>query len=140
MQAALAESAPGHRTYGGRSPEGSVMTTSLTLSLRRNQAVDDVALVLRTLLTFIASVSAYDIYLTYKLRDVILGTEQNPLCWWLISLEPTQLSVFIPCKLLGTAFVVAFCGALSSRSPRHGVVISAGVAAFQAWLLCYLQL
>lgn len=89
-------------------------------------------------LAFIAAVSVYDISLTYQTRDVILGTEENPLCRWLIALEPRNLAVFIPAKLAGTAFVVLACRAMYAARERIAMQVVGGLAGFQSWLLCYL--
>ena len=95
--------------------------------------------VLPVLLTFIAAVSLYDTWLTYRLRDVILGTEENPICKWLILQEPDHLGLFVPCKLFGTVFVVVFCLEMHRRFQRLAMPVTGGVALFQSWLLCYLQ-
>ena len=116
------------------------MTTSWAIPVDRQSKGPDSGVMLSVMLGFIAAVSMYDMWLTYRLRDVILGTEENPICLWLIRLEPSALGVFLPAKILGTVFVVGFCALLYRWFKRHAMAIAAGVAVFQSWLLCYLQM
>lgn len=116
------------------------MTTTWAIPPRRETLRPDTARILAAMLGFIAAVSVYDTFLTYQLRDVIAGTERNPICLWLIEMEPSHLGLFIPCKLLGTAFVVGVCGLMYRQSQRYALAVAGGVATFQSWLLCYLQL
>ena len=116
------------------------MTTTWALPARRGGTRPDTGRVFAATLGFIAAVSVYDTFLTYQVRDVIANTERNPICLWLIQTEPTHLGLFIPCKLLGTAFVVGVCGLMYRQSRRHALAVAGGVATFQSWLLCYLQL
>ena len=88
---------------------------------------------------FIGSVSVYDTWLVVLTKNEILGTEQNPVCWHLINLEPEDLSVFLPVKAAGTLMVLAILFWLHSRWRWHAQTAAAGVAAYQFALLLYLH-
>ncbi|MBX3440289.1 MAG: hypothetical protein KF861_22555 [Planctomycetaceae bacterium] len=62
-------------------------------------------------LVFVGAVSAYDTYLTYVFRDVILSTEENPMGLWLIRLDPHGLVYFTTAKTVGTIAVLSLMAA-----------------------------
>lgn len=64
-------------------------------------------------LGFVGIVSAYDTYLTFVLRDVILFTEQNPMGLWLIRLDPHRLIYFTVAKTVGTLTVLTLMGVVA---------------------------
>lgn len=121
------------------------MSTLITAA-RTRPALNDAPLpvspvaLLWTFLAIIAGVSLFDLWITFQTRDSILYMEENPICYWLIWAEPRYLSVFLPFKLLGTAFVVVFCRRVYALNDRIGLQVAGGVAAFQTWLLFYLAI
>lgn len=95
---------------------------------------------LRAMWIFIFLVSLYDIWLVYVCRDVILQTEQNPICLALIKFDPVGMSLFTTCKIAGTLLAIAICRRLTDRSPEVGSGVTSGLAGFQGGLLMYLSL
>lgn len=93
---------------------------------------------LRLLWCYIFAVSLYDIWLVYVCRDVIMQTEQNPVCRLLIAYDPTGLSLFVTAKIAGTLFVIAACRRLVNRYRDLGAQVTTGLACFQSGLLVYL--
>ncbi len=85
----------------------------------------------------IMSISVYDAYLVYKYRDVI--EEHNPICNWLISLEPQHVTFFLLGKGLCTLFVVLSLAGLFRFWRRGGVLVVAALLSFQVGLLGYLH-
>jgi hypothetical protein len=74
-------------------------------------------------LSFVAAVSAYDTYLTYVFREVILVMEQNPMGHWLIRLDPHRLVYFTAAKTVGTLAVISLLSAaapMTARPRREG--------------------
>lgn len=88
---------------------------------------------------FVAVVSFYDAYLVVKYDNVILETEQNPVCRYLISLDVQNMSVFLPAKFAGTSFVILILTNMYRRERQMWFPVTAGLATFQLWLLCYLS-
>lgn len=89
---------------------------------------------------FVAAVSVYDAYLVVKYKNVILDTEQNPICLYLISLDVRNMSVFLPAKFVGTMCVIMVLTGLYRQERQMWFPVTAGLATFQLWLLCYLTL
>ena len=93
-----------------------------------------------TMCLFVAAVSVYDAYLVVKCKSVILHTEQNPICRYLISLDVKNMSVFLPAKFCGTSLVILFLMTLYRTRRQMWFPVTAGLASFQLWLLFYLTL
>lgn len=89
--------------------------------------------------SFIGTVSAYDAWLVVLTKAEILLMERNPVCRYLIKLEPEYLSVFLPAKSAGTIAVLAILFWLYSRRRWHALSAASGVAAYQFGLLLYLH-
>ena len=89
-----------------------------TLSGQRCVAADMRAWWYWLRLGFVAAVSAYDTYLTYAFREVILVMEQNPMGHWLIRLDPHRLVYFTAAKTAGTLAVIAVLSAAAPMTFR----------------------
>lgn len=87
---------------------------------------------------FILCVSIYDSYLVGVYRDSILIDERNPVCEFLIRLDPQHLSWFLVGKLLGNVLVVGSLVALLRSGFRRTLTVAKSVAGFQLLLLVYL--
>lgn len=85
----------------------------------------------------IATASCYDALLVYQYRTVI--HEQNPICEWLISLEPEHVSIFLLGKGLGTLTVVAVLIGLFKRWREVAIPVAVSLVVFQAGLMTYLH-
>ena len=68
--------------------------------------------VLSVLILIIGFVSVYDVYYSFKTRDVLPEMEQNPVGSWLIQLDGGDISLFMTCKMVGTMLVILAIPAL----------------------------
>jgi hypothetical protein len=91
------------------------------------------------LLFFIAAVSVHDAALVVVNQNLILDVEQNPVGRWLIEANGGSIWPFVAIKLLGTSAACAVVLDLHQRCRPTGLLVAAGVAAFQAGLLLYLS-
>lgn len=89
---------------------------------------------------FIGVVSIYDAYLVVIYRTVITRLERNPVCLYLINLDPESLSYFLFGKFLGTVIVLSTMAMIYRYRKRWATPIFASVASFQLGLLLYLNL
>ena len=87
---------------------------------------------------FIALVSAFDTYLTVKFQEHLIYHEINPLARMILRREAWDPSLLIGLKFLGSLLSLGFLGALHLRNRRLGLMVTAGLAAFQLGLLCFL--
>lgn len=94
---------------------------------------------LKAMWTYIVAVSLYDIWLVVAVKEVILDTEENPICRALIAWDPHYLSLFIPAKIAGTFLVIAICDRLTRRHRDVAAGVTSGLAGFQSCLLVYLS-
>ena len=88
---------------------------------------------------FIALVSIHDTYLVI-IEEHILMLEKNPICAFLIRLEPECLTFFILGKMLGAVAVIFTLMLLHRVRYRHADIVTSAVVIFQAMLLTYLHL
>lgn len=88
-------------------------------------------------IAFVALASVYDAWLVYFYREVI--DEENRFCRWLISLEPTHVSVFLASKLAGTALVTAALVLLLKHWARVAIPTTVALVVFQTGLMFYLH-
>lgn len=88
-------------------------------------------------IAFIVMASVYDAWLVYAYREVI--DEENKFCRWLISLEPTHVSIFMVAKLSGTAMVATSLVALLKYWSRVATPTIFALVAFQSGLMVYLH-
>jgi hypothetical protein len=97
----------------------------------------------------IASVAAYDIFLTLEYPISLHELELNPVGRWLMDLdnqpirgigptEPPNVLPFVCMKGLGTVIVLLTIGYLLRRYRRIGNPVAIGVASFQIGLACFL--
>lgn len=91
----------------------------------------------------IGCVSAYDAFLAMKLRSELagpLGSEQNWMGQWLLTLDGGDPALFLGVKFLGTIMVLGILINLYHNRPQWGLLVARGVATFQMLLLAYLTL
>lgn len=83
-------------------------------------------------------VSAYDMYVSIKVRDVLYGHELNPVGRYLMRLDGGDVALFMGLKAAGLVLVLGFLTAL--RSYRRGMAFGTTLAlcGLQVWLLWYL--
>lgn len=86
----------------------------------------------------IVAIGAVDTWLVVKYSDSIFELEQNPICLYLISLDPYQLSLFIAGKILGLGVVICTLVALFTFWKEIAMAVTYGVTVFQIVLLSYL--
>lgn len=86
----------------------------------------------------IITIGAIDTWLVVKYSDSIFELEQNPICLYLISLEPYELSIFIAGKMLGLGVVICTLVALFTFWKDIAMTVTYGVTMFQIGLLSYL--
>jgi hypothetical protein len=96
----------------------------------------------------VASVSAYDIWLTIEYAQFLPQLEQNPIGRWIMNLDyyrnqshfggVPDVTLFVWLKGLGTCFVVGVIGGLQIRMRRIGHPVAVGVSLFQLGLAYYL--
>lgn len=85
----------------------------------------------------VAMASIYDAYLVYEYRDVVI--EQNPICKWLIELEPESVMMFLLGKGLGTLGVVSILVGLRKFWRPVSLPVALSLVAFQCGLMGYLH-
>jgi hypothetical protein len=95
-------------------------------------------LVFPALWLFIGLVAAFDTYLTVKFQADLIYHEINPLARMILRREAWDPSLLVGLKFLGSLLSLGFLGALHLRNRRLGLMVTAGLAAFQLGLLCYL--
>ncbi len=90
-------------------------------------------------LSFIGVVSIYDAYLVVKYKEVIADLEKNPICLFLIQLDPDSLICFLLGKATGTVLVLTILSALFCYKPRFAWPAVFAIAFFQFGLFCFLN-
>ena len=85
---------------------------------------------------FVILVSALDVYLTVRMRDVL--NELNPVGRWLMSLDGGDVALFMAFKLIGTCTACWLMGVVYSLRESIGLCVTTGVALFQLWLMWFL--
>lgn len=108
-----------------------VETAAWNLKLEMKLVIVSVAL--------IAAVSMYDVYWSFKVQDVLIEYEQNPIGTWLINLDNGDIALFMTVKMMGTMVVVLAIPALYYFRRSWGLICCTSVATFQVLLLCYLN-
>jgi hypothetical protein len=88
---------------------------------------------------FIAAVSMYDVYWSFKVQDVLIEYEQNPIGTWLINLDNGDIALFMTIKMMGTMVVILAIPGLYFFRRCWGLICCTAVGTFQALLLCYLN-
>lgn len=94
---------------------------------------------LATCLAIIVTVSVYDSWLVYLMRDQILEDEKNPICLALIQLDPQNLSWFYGGKFLGNVFVAGTLTTLFMVRYKYWCPVTISVTGFQLMLTLYLK-
>lgn len=92
-----------------------------------------------TLWVTIVAISAYDTCWTVANREVMANVERNPVGRLLISLHGDDIWLLVLVKAAGTVVAAALLLVLYWIWPRLGWPACLGVAAFQLWLVAYLQ-
>ncbi len=95
--------------------------------------------ILATLILLISFVSVYDVYWSFKTRDVLPEMELNPVGYWLIELDGGDISLFMTCKMVGTMLVILSVPALYAYKRHWGMACATGLAVFQSMLFLYLN-
>ena len=91
------------------------------------------------MLGWIASVSMYDMYWSFKTQKVLAETEQNPLGNWLISLDNGDIALFMTAKAMGNVFVLLIIPGIYCFRKNWGLVIAGSLAGMQLMLMLYLN-
>ena len=87
----------------------------------------------------IAAISGLDIWFAVE-SSSILRQEKNPICLWLMQLEPDHFTFFIAGKSTGTLAVLLTLVLLNTRGYRHAMFVTLTVTLFQICLLTFLTL
>ena len=110
-----------------------VSQTSVWLSARKKLVI------LWSCVALITMVSMYDVYWTFKVQEVIIHTEENPIGLWLINADGGDIALFMTVKMLGTMCVILAIPAIYFYRNNWGMVCAVSVATFQAFLFAYLN-
>jgi len=97
----------------------------------------------------IATVAAYDIYLTFQYQHTLYEMELNPIGRWIMDLdnlkipgvypvEPPDVIPFVTLKSIGTLIVVGVISGLVAKWSRVGHSVGIGVSTFQLGLAAFL--
>ena len=87
----------------------------------------------------IGLISAWDSYLTVKLRDMIHDHEQNPVGLMLLRMDRGDVSIFMFCKFVGTLTALLVLWVLHEKNPKLADKVITPVFIAQVCLLYYLQ-
>ncbi|MFO0904611.1 MAG: hypothetical protein U0939_16520 [Pirellulales bacterium] len=87
----------------------------------------------------IVGISAYDAFLVFLYRSVIIDFEKNPVGLLLIQLNQGGVSWFLIAKTAGTLFVLGVLVHLYRRYERYAYPVTSTVTAFQVGLVGYLN-
>lgn len=90
-------------------------------------------------LVFVGSVSAWDAWLV-EANEQILNDERNPVCEFLISLEPKSKIYFFVGKGISSLSVLGVLIGLHRYGYRHALLVAAAIAMFQLGLLIHIYL
>jgi hypothetical protein len=90
-------------------------------------------------LTFIGSVSAWDAWLV-EANAEILNSERNPICGFLIWIEPESKIYFFIGKAVSSACVLGILTGLYRSGYRYAMTVAIAVSLFQLGLLIHLYL
>lgn len=98
--------------------------------------------ILYSMLVAIGLISLFDLYLAVTLLDPsnssgFKATEKNPVIVNIVLLTG-DFSIFIPCKIIGTAVSMFITKRIYDKSRKRGTSICVGVFIFQLLLLAYL--
>ena len=96
-------------------------------------------IVLLSCFSVILLISAADTWFAY-MNQAIIFDEKNPICLWLLQMEPASCGCFIAGKICGTLLVLSILYSLLRAKYRHARMVIAAVTAFQLSLLAYLCL
>ncbi|MEM9942453.1 MAG: hypothetical protein AAF939_12880 [Planctomycetota bacterium] len=91
-------------------------------------------------IAIILAVSTYDTYLVFVHQRHIIKMERNPICLFLIRLDPENMTFFLMGKFLGNLGVVCVLAALKWLCFRPYLLVAGLVAGFQIGLLGFLLL
>lgn len=89
-------------------------------------------------LMFIGIVSLYDAWLVIALADEILWNEQNLVGRYLIELTNGDVTLFVSCKLFGTAGALSILAWLGRHYMHIAMPVARSMSIFQLWLLWFL--
>lgn len=95
--------------------------------------------ILWSCVSLITLVSMYDVYWTFKVQDVIIHTEENPIGTWLINVDGGDIALFMTVKMLGTMIVILAIPAIFFFRKGWGLICAVSVAFFQTLLFAYLN-
>lgn len=90
-------------------------------------------------LLFIAVVSAVDIWFAVA-NSSILYVEKNPICEFLLRLDPESCVFFVIGKSFGTATVLLTLASLHMYGYRHARLVTTAITCFQVCLFVFLTL
>jgi hypothetical protein len=85
----------------------------------------------------IASVAAFDTW-SAAANSEIITVEKNPICVFLLDLDPEGRSYFVMAKILGAATTLFVLGLLLKVGYPHGYLVTGAITAFQIGLMIYL--
>ena len=89
--------------------------------------------------SIILLVSAADTWFAYA-NDAIIIVEKNPICLWLLQMQPASCGCFVAGKICGTMLVLSILYSLLRAKYLHARMVIAAVTVFQLYLLTYLFL
>lgn len=89
-------------------------------------------------MTIIASVSLFDTYLIWHFEDEMLMMEENPIGYWLLTLDEGQIGIFVRTKLAGTICVLTTLAIMWRVGSRIVFPVTTSVASYQVGLFFYL--
>ena len=87
----------------------------------------------------ILMVSAYDVYLSIKLQDLLPETEKNPVGRWLIQIDNQDVALFMAAKLFGTGLAIHLLGLLRHYKLKILKPVMASIVLLQLALLMFLR-
>lgn len=90
-------------------------------------------------IAFIGLVSVYDAWLVVLHSDDILDFEHNLVGQYLIRRMQGDVTLFVACKLCGTAVVTLALAWLGTIHYRLAVPVARSLTVFQLWLLWFLK-
>jgi hypothetical protein len=90
-------------------------------------------------LLFIAAISAIDIWFAVA-NSSILHVEKNPICEFLLRLDPESCVFFVLGKSFGTATVLLTLASLHIYGYRHAKLVTIVITCFQVCLFVFLTL
>lgn len=94
---------------------------------------------LRAQILFIGIVSLYDAWLVVRFARMIMWHERNVVGRYLIQAAGGDVTLFVTCKLIGTAVVLGTLMWLYGNYRTMAIPVTRSITVFQVWLLWFLS-